>query len=257
VRDIKKYVHTDSQEPQDPAHPEPSAQVLTEVAVSKNSRTSTSAQEKKDLPFEQRSPENIKDATQAKARVITSGAGDPNNEQPNRPSLSSTSDVHKIIKYEYRASPINTQTEDGETPLFVACQQGHAAVVKKLLEYKDFVDVNLYDNNKRTPLFVACEQGHIEVIHALLGFKNTDVNLPDNEGRTPFYVAFEQGHMEVVNTLLTFEADFTIVSSNGKTAFVAALENNPTDVGKILLRENVRDCCCVVIYCVNFKISNE
>jgi ankyrin repeat protein len=45
--------------------------------------------------------------------------------------------MHKIIKYEYSGRPINEQTEDGETPLYVACQQGHEQVVRLLLKYKD------------------------------------------------------------------------------------------------------------------------
>jgi ankyrin repeat protein len=97
-------------------------------------------------------------------------------------SSSTAPAVNKLIKYEYSGNHINTQTEDGETPLFVACQQGHASVVRKLLEYKDFVDVNLQDNNKRTPLFVACEEGHLLAVSLLLRFKKTDVDLRDVQG---------------------------------------------------------------------------
>jgi ankyrin repeat protein len=80
------------------------------------------------------------------------------------------SSSRKMIKYDYSGSNINTQTEDGETPLFVACRQGHRNVVNKLLAYKDQIDVNLPDHMGRSPLSVARERGHVDVERLLLRY---------------------------------------------------------------------------------------
>ena len=52
---------------------------------------------------------------------------------------------------EFKANPYNT-------PLHVACAEGHLDVAKVLV----MADVNCTDSTGRTPLHEACGEGHLE-----------------------------------------------------------------------------------------------
>ena len=68
------------------------------------------------------------------------------------------------------------KTEDVTTPLYVACWNGHEAMVERLLAY-DAIDVNqAMTNDGRTPLFIACQMGHEAVVERLLAHDAIDVN---------------------------------------------------------------------------------
>ncbi len=55
---------------------------------------------------------------------------------------------------------INKQTDDGETPLYKECKNGHYNVVKYLVEIG--ADINKRRNNGGTLLFFACGNGCIQ-----------------------------------------------------------------------------------------------
>jgi ankyrin repeat protein len=73
-----------------------------------------------------------------------------------------------------------TPIDDGSTPLYIACQNGHLKIVETLLQYD--IDVNdsaCYDGT--TPLHVSCYKGHQQVVELLLE-KGADVNTPHQHG---------------------------------------------------------------------------
>jgi len=47
---------------------------------------------------------------------------------------------------------------DGVTPLFITCQNGHEAVARLLLDRRAQVD--LATNDGVTPLYITCQNGH-------------------------------------------------------------------------------------------------
>ena len=57
---------------------------------------------------------------------------------------------------------VNVNGIGGVTPLFIACEYGHAAVVAMLLAAN--ADVSQANNKGVTPLLVACQNGHTEVV---------------------------------------------------------------------------------------------
>jgi ankyrin repeat protein len=57
-----------------------------------------------------------------------------------------------------------------------------------------------------TPLAVASQNGHVAVVHLLID-KGADVLESDNKGVTPLYVASQQGHGATVRLLLDKGAD--------------------------------------------------
>ncbi|MDR3180215.1 MAG: ankyrin repeat domain-containing protein, partial [Holosporaceae bacterium] len=109
--------------------------------------------------------------------------------------------------------------KEGLTPLHLAAEGGHIAVVNVLLDKR--ADANAVDCYKRMPLHYAAGRGHIAVVNALLANalleKGADANAVDHEDnympsysvdaadhnmRTPLHYAAAGGHLEVVNALL-------------------------------------------------------
>ncbi len=64
-------------------------------------------------------------------------------------------------------------SNNGATPLFMACQNGHVAIVDALLV--NGADVNQASHDGTTPLYIACQNGHVAIVDALL-VKGADVN---------------------------------------------------------------------------------
>ena len=96
---------------------------------------------------------------------------------------------------------INWQNKEGYTPLFVACQEGQAKVVRQLLSLRG-IDPLRPQHDGATPLFIACQKGHKEVALLLLADLRIDLNKPTNDAATPLYVASQNGHLGIVQHLL-------------------------------------------------------
>jgi ankyrin repeat protein len=72
--------------------------------------------------------------------------------------------------------------------------------VKVLLD-SGKVDANSTGWNGQTPLSVAAENGHKAVVKVLLDCGKVDADLKDSEGRTPLWWAKQNGHVTVVKLL--------------------------------------------------------
>ena len=88
---------------------------------------------------------------------------------------------------------------NGFTPLFNACENGHAGDVEALLTRKE-IDINQATEDGFTPLFAACRNGHIDVVRLLLASEEIDIN-KEVHGFTPLQVAEAEGHTEIVALL--------------------------------------------------------
>jgi ankyrin repeat protein len=127
----------------------------------------------------------------------------------------------------------------GETPLWAACEKGHAAVVEALL--KAGADANK-ESDYETPLWAACEKGHVAVVETLLK-AGADANM-ESAGETPLWAACEKGHVAVVEALLKAGADANKESEDdtplcaacgkGHVAVVVALLKAGADANKEL-----------------------
>ena len=56
---------------------------------------------------------------------------------------------------------LSKQNQEGETPLYVASENGHALVVSELLEHVDLQTASIKANNGYDPFHVATKQGHL------------------------------------------------------------------------------------------------
>ena len=86
------------------------------------------------------------------------------------------------------------ELDDGVTVLYMACQDGHVAVVKLLLAH-DGIDVNkARPDDGTTPLFMACQEGLGEIVTLLLAHGGVAANKIETAGLTPLYVACQEVH---------------------------------------------------------------
>ena len=95
---------------------------------------------------------------------------------------------------------------EGGTPLYLAAQNNHVAVVVALLAAGALVDKEM--DNGSTPLILAIQQGHEAVMNVLLE-AHADVNKAAGNGITPLMIAScngGSGSEAIVVTLLELGA---------------------------------------------------
>ncbi|KAJ8396068.1 hypothetical protein AAFF_G00026000 [Aldrovandia affinis] len=94
---------------------------------------------------------------------------------------------------------VNSLAHDSATPLFLAAQQGHARVVKALLQAG--ADTNRVTDDEAGPLFAAVDGGHIEVVELLVR-NGAEVNTSHSvSGWSCLHQAAFKGHAEIVRFL--------------------------------------------------------
>ena len=119
------------------------------------------------------------------------------------------------------------------TPLLVASYNGHARVVRLLLEYKTSVDRPL-DDVLLTALHLACREGHKDVVDVLLlGGASPDVR--DNHGYSPLHHACLHGHASLLPTLMARAKE--VYSNEGEAERLLSLASGQdnADVVKCLI----------------------
>ncbi|GAA5947210.1 hypothetical protein JCM3765_001576 [Sporobolomyces pararoseus] len=91
----------------------------------------------------------------------------------------------------------------GYWPQHLAAREGHAGVLKLLVEAtRGFSGIDVPDKySQATPLSHAASEGHVESVRVLLK-AGSDVHAQDEFRRTPIHYAAWQGHIEIVNLLL-------------------------------------------------------
>ncbi|OWZ01578.1 LOW QUALITY PROTEIN: hypothetical protein PHMEG_00027002 [Phytophthora megakarya] len=105
---------------------------------------------------------------------------------------------------------------DGDSPLIVAAAEGHALVVKLLIEYNAFV--NVANKIGMTALFCASLRGHIEVVKLLLDAEaNVDFL---GFGAAALQIACVMGHFKIVKLVVAKGAS-TILTHKGGTHYVS------------------------------------
>ncbi|KAK6543470.1 hypothetical protein TWF694_000216 [Orbilia ellipsospora] len=144
---------------------------------------------------------------------------------------------HQAVVQLLVEAKVNLDTKDsryGQTPLSLAAEEGHQAVVQLLIEAK--ADVEAEDNSNRTPLSWAAENGHQAVAQLLVEAK-ANLEAKDSEyGRMPLLLAAEKGHQAVVQLLIKAGADLEGKDSEcGLTPLLWAAANGHQAVAQLLV----------------------
>ncbi|KAI9763674.1 MAG: hypothetical protein M1839_006322, partial [Geoglossum umbratile] len=147
--------------------------------------------------------------------------------------------MYDLLLRLFQGNVVNTNAidEDGRTPLWLAAEKRHEAIVKLLLA-KDGVDINSKDfEYGQTPLSRAAGGGHEAVVKLLLAKDGVDINPKDFEyGQTPLSRAAGGGHEAVVKLLLeTGKVDVDSKYSGGQTPLSWAAGGGHEAVVKLLL----------------------
>ena len=94
---------------------------------------------------------------------------------------------------------INEPTVDGSTLLNKACEEGNAPLVAGLLDVG--ADINASDYRGYTPLHVAAEKGHLAIVKILIKKKANLKAETDDPPLTAYTLANGLGHTRVASAL--------------------------------------------------------
>jgi ankyrin repeat protein len=133
---------------------------------------------------------------------------------------------------------LNAQDDiSGLSPLHLAAEQHHPAIVRRLLQAGARVDIT--NQWQQTPLWLAAWQtwqGNTEIARILVA-QGADLQKADEKGHTPLHMAARAGHTLMVDYLLREGADIEHRNINGRTPlFQAVVGNHPRTVAALLER---------------------
>jgi ankyrin repeat protein len=129
--------------------------------------------------------------------------------------------------------------KSGVSLLYIAAQEGHAAVVSHLLTCG--ADSNRATSNNATPLFAACKRGHSRVAQLLIKSGaniSTKVSSPGNpiDGWTSLHMAVSMGHVASVQALIEGGCDIHTALEDGTTVIHMATTRGWADIIRLLAK---------------------
>ena len=121
----------------------------------------------------------------------------------------------------------------GVSPLFAACELGHAPLIALLLDAGASVNASLPDG--RTPLMVAAQTGRPDAVKLLLA-RGAEPNAREPaQDQTAIMWAAAEGNRDAVAELLRAGAEVGAKSKGGFSAFLFAVRQGHHDVARVLL----------------------
>jgi len=136
------------------------------------------------------------------------------------------------------ADPNGIVTDDCQTALLVAIEEGNSGLVKTLISARADANPSLEYGVKRTPLQLAVEKGRIDLVNILLD-NGANINTPpfDRYGATALQFAAIGGYVGIAQLLIQRGADVNASSAKigGRTALEGAAEHGRIDMLQLLL----------------------
>ncbi|GLD95439.1 hypothetical protein PINS_up004084 [Pythium insidiosum] len=120
--------------------------------------------------------------------------------------------------------------------LFLACERGHVAIARDILELTK-LDTNVLMDNSVSPLYLACQMGHDEIVELLLNRgANPNFRRP-NGGVSCLYIAAQEGKERIVELLVRYSVNIHARMDDLSTALHIAARMGHIRVAEVLLRE--------------------
>lgn len=140
----------------------------------------------------------------------------------------------KTIKYLLDTTPdiANYGSNEGVTPLHIACSQGNIELIKLLVDYGAIIDVQDFDGD--TPLHDAVLSSQYEVIATLL-HAGADPEIRNTQELTAFHVACFNGCIQILNIIFPFVIDINQLAGNGNSPLILAAQGSNDENVKFLL----------------------
>lgn len=107
---------------------------------------------------------------------------------------------------------LDAKNESGQTPLFLAVNNGKKDVVELLLA--SGANVNAVDINGLTVLSLACENGFLDLVKLLIK-RGAGVNAKNKYHETPLHIATQNAHKQVAELLLVKGAKLRAKTKEG------------------------------------------
>jgi ankyrin repeat protein len=142
---------------------------------------------------------------------------------------------------------VNLETRAG-TALFQACNLASLEDVKVLVE--NGADNRATSGKMMTPLMVAAEKGHAAIVKYLLSKPSTDINAKAPEGGRAIDFACRMGHLEVVKILVGAGSRIEADTTNEWSPLVAAIVGGDLALVKHLVEEAGVDVQRPALFCV-------
>ena len=143
-----------------------------------------------------------------------------------------TDRVETLVKK--RANIMYTKTEDEQTALMLASNEGRGEVMLMLVDMGYDRDMEYWDPLVQLALYKAVSNGYINSAKVLLD-KGADINMKNLNGDTLLLKASNLGQTEMVKMFLEKGADVNARNHYGRTPIIDASSWGRTDIVSILL----------------------
>ena len=139
---------------------------------------------------------------------------------------------------------INGLTNDGYTPLHLACIKGHINIVRILLFLKE-IDVNIVNKKDGTALHIACKKNNMQIVSILVSFK-ADLNIKDSKNKLPIDLTTDENIKKILKKAMIYtskEDESNLIT--GETELSMYVDNfftppkPPITIGHIEKRGNI------------------
>ncbi|XP_048246402.1 ankyrin repeat domain-containing protein 50-like [Haliotis rufescens] len=134
---------------------------------------------------------------------------------------------------------VNSQNQDGRTPLLLAAFGGHREVFDLLV--RNGANASVVCNKGNTILHVACIGGHVEMVEHIMSQGIGDVNSQNQDGRTPLLLAAFGGHREVFDLLVRNGANASVVCNKGNTILHVACIGGHVEMVEHIMSQGIGD----------------
>ncbi|PNP59152.1 hypothetical protein THARTR1_01400 [Trichoderma harzianum] len=121
------------------------------------------------------------------------------------------------------------RNKHGRAAIHIAAMRGLSSAISHLGDY-----ANSKDSQKKTPLYLAVEHGHKDFIQQLLELPQVEVNARGYRDLTPLQVACKKGYDSIAEILLDAGADMEILSDDGRTPLLHAVQEQMESTVKLL-----------------------